>query len=159
MNKVTRRDWVGLATTAGAGACLCGCGGGCATFSKVGTTPAIAVDTYSIEGKTLNVLLDKTPALTRVGGAVKIIDARLPMPLLVARTGDATYAVVSLLCPHRHVEVEYQHQDKLFRCASLGHSKFGLDGKLIKSMTTKESISHYSAALDPADKNRLVVTL
>jgi hypothetical protein len=34
-----------------------------------------------------------------------------------------------------------------------------LDGKLIKSMTTKESISHYSAALDPADKNRLVVTL
>ena len=157
MNKVTRRDWVGLATTAGAGVCLCGCG--CATFSKVGTTPAITADTYTVEGKTLNVLLDKTPALTSVGGAVKIIDARLPMPLLVARTGDATYAVVSLLCPHRHVEVEYQHQDKLFRCASIGHSKFGLDGKLIKSMTTKESISHYSAALDLSDKNRLVVTL
>jgi hypothetical protein len=157
MNKVTRRDWVGLATTAGAGVCLCGCG--CATFSKVGTTPAITADAYTVEGKTLNVLLDKTPALTSVGGAVKMIDARLPMPLLVARTGDATYVVVSLLCPHRHVEVEYQHQDKLFRCASLGHSKFGLDGKLIKSMTTKESISHYSAALDPADKNRLVVTL
>jgi len=157
MNKVTRRDWVGLATTAGAGVCLCGCG--CATFSKVGTTPAITADTYTVEGKTLNVLLDKTPALTSVGGAVKIIDARLPMPLLVARTGDSTYAVVSLLCPHRHVEVEYQHQDKLFRCASIGHSKFGLDGKLIKSMTTKESISHYSATLAPADKNRLVVTL
>jgi hypothetical protein len=157
MNKVTRRDWVGLATTAGAGVCLCGCG--CATFSKVGTTAGIATDAYTVEGKALNVLLDKAPALTSVGGSVKMIDARLPMPLLVARTGDATYAVVSLLCPHRHVEVEYQHQDKLFRCASLGHSKFGLDGKLIKSMTTKKSISHYSAALDPADKNRLVVTL
>jgi hypothetical protein len=157
MNKVTRRDWVGLATTAGAGVCLCGCG--CATFSKVGTTAGIAADAYTVEGKALNVLLDKAPALTSVGGSVKIIDARLPMPLLVARTGDSTYAVVSLLCPHRHVEVEYQHQDKLFRCASLGHSKFGLDGKLIKSMTTKESISHYSATLDPLDKNCLVVPL
>jgi hypothetical protein len=104
-------------------------------------------------------MLDKAPALTNVGGSVKIIDARLPMPLLVARTGEATYTVVSLLCPHRHVEVEYQHQNKLFRCASLGHSKFGLDGKLLKSMTTKESISHYAAALDLDDKNRLVVTL
>ncbi len=159
MKKITRRNMVATLGAAGVGTCVCGLGGGCATFSKVGTTPAITAGTYTVEGKTLKVLLDKTPALTSVGGSVKIIDARLPMPLLVARTGDATYAVVSLLCPHRHVEVEYQHQDKLFRCASIGHSKFGLDGKLIKSMTTKESISHYSAALDLADKNRLVVTL
>jgi hypothetical protein len=103
--------------------------------------------------------LDKTPELSATGGSVKIIDARLPMPLLVARTGETTFAVVSLLCPHRNVEIEYQHQEKHFRCASLGHSQFGLDGKVIKSMTTKESISHYPAALDPSDKNQLLITL
>lgn len=159
MKKVTRRNWVRMASAAGAGACVCGCGGGCATFSKVGTTPAIAPDAYTVETKAMKILLDKTPALAAVGGSVKIIDSSLPTPLIIARTGKTTYAVVSLLCPHRHVEVEYRHGDKLFRCASLGHSKFGLDGKLIKSMTTKESISHYTAALDPADKNSLVVTL
>jgi hypothetical protein len=158
MKKVTRRDWVGLATTAGAGVCLCGCAGGCATFSKVGTTPAVAPDTYSIEGNKLTVQLDKTPALANVGGAVKIINASLPTPLIIARNEEAKYVVVSLLCPHRNVEVEYQHTEKLFRCASLGHSKFATDGKLIKGLT-KKSLSGYPATLDPADKNRLVVTL
>jgi hypothetical protein len=81
------------------------------------------------------------------------------MPLLVARTGETTFAVVSLLCPHRNVEIEYRHQEQHFRCASLGHSKFGLDGKLIKSMTTKECIKHFPAAFDPADKNCLAVSL
>ena len=158
MKKITRRTMVATLGAAGIGTCIYGLSG-CATFTKVGATPPITSGAYTVEAKTLRLILDKTPELAEVGGSVKIIDKRLPMPILVARTGDSTYAVVSLLCPHRNVEMEYQHQDKLFRCASIGHSKFGLDGKLIKSMTTKESISHYSAALDLADKNCLVVTL
>ena len=158
MKKVTRRNWVRMATVAGAGACVCGCGGGCATFSKVGTTPTIAPEAYTVETKTMKILLDKTPALAEVGGAVKIIDSRLPTPVIIGRTGKSAYAVVSLLCPHRGVEVEYRHEDKMFRCASLGHSKFGTDGKLIKGLT-KKSLSPYTATLDPANKNCLLVTL
>jgi len=158
MNKMTRRSMVTAIGAAGAGTCVCGLGGGCATFSKVGDTPAIAADAYAIEGKTLKVTLGKTPALASVGGAVKIIDARLPTSVIIARTGEAEYAAVSLLCPHRGVEVEYRHADKQFRCASLGHSKFGTDGALKKGLT-KKSLTRYTAALDPTDKNRLVVTL
>jgi len=158
MKKVTRRTWVRMATVAGAGACVCGCGGGCATFSKVGTTPTIAPEAYTVKTKTMKVLLDQAPSLANVGGAVKIIDSRLPTPIIIGRTGKSTYAVVSLLCPHRGVEVEYRHEDKMFRCASLGHSKFGTDGKLIKGLT-KKSLSNYITALDPVDKNCLVVTL
>ena len=158
MNKMTRRSMVTAIGAAGAGTCVCGLGGGCATFSKVGNTPAIAAEAYAVEGKTLKVSLDKTPALATVGGSVKIIDSRLPTPLIIGRTGEAEYAVVSLLCPHRGVEVEYRHADKQFRCASLGHSRFGTDGALKKGMT-KKSLSRYAAALDPADKNRLVVAL
>jgi hypothetical protein len=159
MKKVTRRTWIGLAVTACGGIVLCKYASGCATFTKVGSTPAIPAGAYTVDQKLLRILLDKTPELSATGGSVKIIDARLPMPLLVARTGETTFAVVSLLCPHRNVEIEYQHQEKHFRCASLGHSQFGLDGKVIKSMTTKESISHYPAALDPSDKNQLLITL
>ncbi len=144
--------------TAGAGSCVCGLGGGCATFSKVGDTPAIAAEAYTIEGKSLMVALDKAPSLAEIGGSVKIIDKRLATPLIIGRTGESEYAVVSLLCPHRGVEVEYRHTESQFRCASLGHSRFGTDGKLKKGMT-KKSLSHYTAALDPADNTRLVVTL
>ena len=158
MKDMTRRSLVTAIGAAGAGTCVCGLGGGCATFSKVGATPAIAADAYAIETKTLKVTLGKVPPLAAVGGSVKIIDARLPTSVIVARTGEAEYAVVSLLCPHRGVEVEYRPADKQFRCASLGHSKFGTDGALKKGLT-KKSLSRYIATLDPADKNRLVVTL
>ena len=155
---MTRRGMVAAIGTAGAGTCVCGLGGGCATFSKVGDTPAVGADAYTIEGKTLMVALDKTPALAEIGGSVKITDKRLPTPVIIGRTNETEYAVVSLLCPHRGVEVEYQHTESQFRCASLGHSKFGTDGKLKKGLT-KKSLSHYTAALDATNLNRLVVTL
>ena len=158
MNKMTRRNMVTAIGAAGAGTCVCGLGGGCATFSKVVATPAIAADAYAVEAKTLKVTLGKTTPLANVGGSVKVIDARLPTPIIIARTGAGEYAAVSLLCPHRGVEVEYQHERQRFRCASLGHSTFGTDGKLKKGLS-KKSLSRYTAALDPADKNRLVVTL
>ncbi len=157
MKNMTRRSMVTSIGAAGAGTCVCGLGGGCATFSKVGATPAIAADAYAIEATTLKVTLGKTSALASVGGSVKIIDARLPTPIIIARTGEAEYAVVSLLCPHRGVEVEYRHADKQFRCASLGHSKFGTDGTLQKGLADK-GLTRYEAKLAPADGKRLLIT-
>lgn len=157
MNKMTRRSMVTAIGAAGAGTCVCGLGGGCATFSKVGATPAIAADAYVIEAKTLKVTLGKVPPLAAVGGSVKVIDARLPTPIIIARAGEAEYAVVSLLCPHRGVEVEYLHADKQFRCASLGHSTFGEDGSLKKGLARK-GLTRFVAKVDPADMNRLVIT-
>ena len=158
MNNVTRRKWVQLASAAGAGVCICGGTGGCATFTKVGSTPPVPKEAYTLKNKKILLKLDKVQQLGTVGGAVKIIDPQLPTPVIIARAEGDAYHVVSLLCPHRNVEVEYQHADKQFRCASLGHSKFNTDGKLKKGLT-KKSLSHYEAALDPADKNCLVVTL
>ena len=157
MKNMTRRSMVTSIGAAGAGTCVCGLGGGCATFSKVGATPVIAADAYAVEAKTLKVTLGKTSALASVGGSVKIIDARLPTPIIIARTGEAEYAVVSLLCPHRGVEVEYRHADKQFRCASLGHSKFGTDGALQKGLANK-GLTRCEAKLDPADGKRLLIT-
>lgn len=154
---MTRRDVVTAIGLAGTGACVCGMNQGCATFTKKGKTPAIAAEAYVIEGNVLRVALDKVPPLAVVGGSVKVIDARLPTPIIIARTGEADYAVVSLLCPHRGVEVEYQHGQQRFRCASLGHSKFGTDGALQKGLAYKGLIRH-EARLDPADGKRLLIT-
>ena len=157
MNNITRRSLVTAIGAAGAGTCVCGMGGGCATFTKKGKTPAIAAEAYVIEGNTVKVALDKVPGLVAVGGSVKVIDSRLPTSIIIARKGESDYAVVSLLCPHRGVEVEYQHEEKRFRCASLGHSTFGTDGTLQKGLADK-GLTRYEAKLDPADGKRLLIT-
>ena len=157
MKKMTRRGMVTALGAAGAGTCVCGLNGGCATFTKKGKTPAIEAEAYVIDGSTVKVALDKVPPLAAVGGSFKIIDSRLPTPIIIARKGETEYAVVSLLCPHRGVEVEYQHEEKRFRCASLGHSKFGTDGALQKGLANK-GLTRFVAQLDPADSKRLLIT-
>ena len=148
MTKISRRDFIaGLAGATGAGACLCGASG-CATFTKIGNTPAIATDAYAIEGRTVTVALDKVPELGAVGGAVKVIDPRLPQSMIVGRTGATEYVAVSLRCPHRGVEVEYRHDDRQFRCASLGHSTFGTDGAR-KRGPAKTSLRAFEVKLNP----------
>ena len=157
MKHMTRRNMVAAIGMAGAGICVCGLNEGCATFTKKGTTPAIAAEAVVIEGNAVKVALDKVPELDTVGGSVKVIDPRLPTPIIIARKGESEYAVVSLLCPHRGVEVEYQHEQQRFRCASLGHSKFATDGALQKGMADK-GLTRYEAKLDPADGKRLLIT-
>ncbi|MFA5189667.1 MAG: hypothetical protein WC740_03020 [Verrucomicrobiia bacterium] len=155
MSKISRRKFIGNAAVAGTGACICGLGG-CATFTKVGNTPPIPSDAYTIESNKLTISLEKVAALAKVGGSVKIADVKLPQSLIVARTGDSDYAVVSIKCPHRGAEVEYQHDAKEFRCASLGHSTFKTDGTFIKGFAGK-SLTKFTALLDSSNKNRLTV--
>ena len=157
MTEINRRKFITGLAAAGAGTCLCGAGSGCATFSKVGHTPAIAPGAYGIDGRTLTIDLAKVPELGAIGGAVKITDPRLPQPMIVGRIAEAEYAAVSLLCPHRGVEVEYQPQDRQFRCASLGHSTFATDGARKKGLA-KKSLTQFGAHLDPARKGSLIIS-
>jgi len=157
MKKVTRRSLVAALGVAGAGVCVCGMNEGCATFTKKGRTPAMDAAAYVIEGRTITVALDKVSGLAAVGGSVKVIDPRLPTPVIIARKSESEYAAVSLLCPHRGVEVEYQHEQQRFRCASLGHSKFATDGALQKGLADK-GLTRFEAQLDPADSKRLLLT-
>ncbi len=157
MAKISRRQFIVGAAAAGTGACVCGLGG-CATVTKVGDTPAISSTAYRVENKRMQIDLRNAPELAKVGGSVKIIDGKLSQPIIIARTGEAQYAAVSLLCPHRSVEVEYQHADRQFRCASLGHSTFGEDGCLRNGFADKP-LTRFDAKLDPSDKTRLIVTL
>lgn len=155
MSRINRRKFIKGVVVAGT--CACGMSG-CATFTKTGSTPSIPAGAYTVENKSIKIALDKVPELAQTGGAVKIIDTRLPQPVIVGRSGDADYAVVSIKCPHRGVEVEYKHADKQFRCASIGHSTFAMDGTCKKGMT-KKSLSRFDAKLDPSNKNTLIISL
>ncbi len=156
MTQIHRREFLEtLAAAAGAGVCACGAGG-CATFSKTGSTPAIAADAYTIEGRTATIRLGKVPELASVGGAVKIIDLRLPQPIIVGRAGDAEFFALSLLCTHRGVEVEYRHADRQVRCASLGHSRFGTDGSRVRG-PARRPLQRIDTKLNPDEQGGALV--
>ena len=130
MKQIDRREFIArnLEGLALAGACACGLSG-CATFTKVGKTPSLPPHAYAVEPPAkATVFLDRTPALGVVGGSAKILDPALVEPLIVARVDGERFVAASLRCPHRGVELEYEPVRRAFRCASLGHSRFDLDG-------------------------------
>lgn len=144
MNKINRREFI--ETAALAGACACGLTG-CATFTKIGDTLPIESAAYKAElPDKVTVTLNKAPSLAAPGKAVKIVDPALSDPLIIARVEQDKYVVASLRCPHRGVELEYQADQKRFRCASLGHSKFALDGRKLGGPAPRE-IKVYAASV------------
>jgi Rieske Fe-S protein len=132
-------------TVAVTSTCLCSLGS-CATITKSGRTPAINSDALAFSEGILTIDLSKETNLEQVGGAVKIIHNDIPEGMIIARVDDDRFAIASLLCPHRGVEVEYNHSHGHFKCASLGSSKFALDGEFISGAAEKP-LKQYEASL------------
>jgi len=135
MTKISRKAFLAGGATAvaaaAAGACLC-TKTGWATISGMGTTPGIAPDAYDMaKDNSIRIHLDRVPELAQVGGSIKIVDANLPDALIVVRETEDTYLAASIKCTHRGVEVEYRPEDKCFKCASLGGSRFKTSGEKV----------------------------
>jgi len=130
MARMSRRQFVVRGTAAAVGgASVCGLTG-CATFTKIGHTPPIEREAYQVEPPDkVTVVLGKSLTLAKTGAAVKIVDPALADPLIIAHVESGKFVVASLRCPHRGVELEYQPDKQRFCCASLGHSRFALDGR------------------------------
>ena len=138
MKNITRREFIktSAVTVAVTSTCLCGLTG-CATITKIGDTPSVAPESFILRADTLTVDLSKEPILSKVGGAVKIRDAAIPDGIILAHVEEQRFEIASLLCPHRGVEVEYDHKNRQFECASLGSSTFTLDGANISGPAGK----------------------
>jgi Rieske Fe-S protein len=148
MENMNRRQFLkkGTITVAITSTCLCSLNS-CATITKNGRTPAIDADSLTFSDNILTIDLSKEPNLDIVGGAVKIKHDDIPNGIIIARVDENRFAIASLLCPHRGVEVEYDHSQNQFKCASLGSSKFTQEGKYI-SGPAKEPLKEYEATLE-----------
>ena len=125
--------------------CLCGMTG-CATFTKIGSTPSINPDSFTLANTLLTIDLAKEMILSKVGGAVKIKHPDLPDGVIIAHVDEQRYEVASLLCTHRGVEVEYDQELANFTCASLGGSRYGIDGKNLGG-PAEEPLKEFEASL------------
>lgn len=153
---VTRREF--MATTAAVGACMCGLNG-CFVFSLEGDTPQIHPPAYAIEETSRNVEIvintEKVPELLNEGRAVKVIDPRLKDSIIIANTGGKGFAALSIACPHNGFEVEYIHDQKIFKCISVSRAEFARDGEVLNGPPRKPLASYPIRRQD----DRLIVTI
>ena len=148
MKKISRRRFVvgsGAAVSIAA-AGICCTKTGRATITGVGTTPAINPEACAITDKELRIDLDKELRLKTIGNAVKILDDKLKEPLIIVQETQGTYIAASIKCTHRGVEVEYRPDDKCFKCAGLGRSRFKTDGTKISGFA-KMPLKSYPVSL------------
>ncbi len=147
MADIDRRDFIkkSAASIAVTSACLCGLSG-CATYTGISKTPDASPGSIAFDGTLLTVNLASEPALRQVGGAVKVRNTDFPDGLIIARVEEGRYAIASLLCTHRGVELEYDHERTRFQCPSLGSSVFSLDGARVSGMA-RQPLKSYEAAL------------
>ncbi len=148
MVDIDRREFLiqGATTVLVTSTCLCGLGG-CAAYTGIGNTPAAAPGSVALNGNVLTVKLAAEPALSNVGGAVKVLDASIPEGLIIARVEENKFEIASLLCTHRGVELEYDHERARFQCPSIGRSVFAFDGARV-SGPARRPIRAYDAELN-----------
>ena len=148
MQNIKRRDFLKASAMAMVvtSTCLCGLNG-CATFTKIGHTLDVRPEALSRKDHELLIDLSKEHTLNRVGGSVKIKNEHVPGGIIIAHTEENTYQIVSLSCPHRGAEVEYDSQKRRFECASLGSSTFALDGRNIGG-PAKRTLKKYDARIE-----------
>ena len=124
-----RREFLERTLLAATAAFLAGCAGGVTTTQL---TP-------------LTIRLADYPSLAAVGGiAVINSNQRGGAPLAVARTGDASYVALSLVCPHRGGTVESLGTS--FECPVHG-ARFSANGTWTGGQPTS-SLSRYTVQLD-----------
>jgi len=128
---------------------------GCATFTKVGDTPAIDPASYTLADNILTIDLSRETGLSKVGGSVKVKHADIPDGIIIAHVDTDEFEIASLLCTHRGVEVEYDHGKKNFQCASLGGSRFSMGGRRVSGPAEKPLKGYDAVLTDSRLKIRL----
>jgi nitrite reductase/ring-hydroxylating ferredoxin subunit len=125
---MTRRNLLRSAAVFGGApcACLAGASRDCCIL------PAPPVDAVKIEPGLVTVDLARTPELGRTGGAVKIVDEKRNLRILVARPAKDRFVALDEKCTHGGGALTYVHRHQHLYCTCWGHSKFALDGSVIR---------------------------
>ena len=96
------------------------------------TIPDIPADAVTIQPGVVTIDLARTPALTRTGGFVKIVDPARRLQLIVACPARNHYVALDQKCTHGGGPLTYVHRHKHLYCTCWGHAKFALDGTVLR---------------------------
>ena len=103
-------------------------------------TPAQTAGAAASPSDEVVLKMEDASPLSNVGGA-KTIETKAGK-IIVARTGETSFAACSAICPHRGGPIEYDAQAKEFFCP-WHRSRFALDGKVLRP-PARESLRSYA---------------
>jgi Rieske Fe-S protein len=83
-------------------------------------------------------------ALSKVGGS-EVVTTEAAGKIIVARTGESSFAACSAICTHKGAVLEYDHGSKKFVCP-LHNSEFDLTGKVVGGPAKTNLKSYVSQA-------------
>jgi nitrite reductase/ring-hydroxylating ferredoxin subunit len=128
MNRMTRRGWLQTgALLAGAPcACLAEASHDCCTL------PEAPADAIRFEPDLLTIDLGRTPELSRTGSAIKVVEPGRQVQMVIARPAKDQFVALDQKCTHGGGALTYVHKHKHLYCTCWGHSKFALDGSVIR---------------------------
>ena len=128
MNPLTRRRWLetGVVLAGAPCACLAAASRECCTIP---TPPADAV---RVQPGLVTIDLSRTQELSRTGSFIKIADTSRKLNLLVARPAKDRFVALDQVCTHGGGALTYVHRHQHIYCTCWGHSKFALDGSVLR---------------------------
>jgi nitrite reductase/ring-hydroxylating ferredoxin subunit len=128
MKPITRRAWLeaGALLSGAPCACLAQASNDCCVV------PEVPLDGVRIQPGLVTIDLARTPVLQRTGAAVKVIDTARKLQVIVARPAKNQYVALDQKCTHGGGALTYVHKHKHLYCTCRGHSKFALDGSVLR---------------------------
>ena len=128
MKPITRRGWLQAGTLLSGAPCACLA----QASNDCCTVPEAPPDGVRIQTGLVTVDLDRTPVLHRTGAAVKIIDAARKLQVIVAHVAKDQFVALDQKCTHGGGALTYVHKHKHLYCTCWGHSRFALDGSVLR---------------------------
>jgi len=149
-----RREF--LETTAGVVLISCGCSG-CSAFTGVSDMDELAQDLMLLNNGEVKISLDKVPKLKEKGYGLKfhVAGPENEIKIVLVHANDDQFYALENKCTHGGRELVYRADDEIMRCTSFGHSKFELDGDLVKG-PAKRDLMHFPIT---ADHNEIIITI
>jgi nitrite reductase/ring-hydroxylating ferredoxin subunit len=131
-------------------ACACGIYfmNGCNAITGNSDSPHLSKNTYSFSQGTLLPDLIKIPEFKRNGGSVKLEEPDRKLKIIVAKTGDHAFVALRDRCSHGGRELDYFRDQSIFRNVSFGHSRFDLEGNVMKGPAKNLLLKYNSILVD-----------
>lgn len=109
-------------------------------------------ESFTVKGHQMYVHFDHTNKLCQPGGSLKLsyIDSKTlkRVKVLVINSRESGYVTVENCCPQCGSELEYDSTSGIINCVSIAHSKFNLQGEVIKGPAREKLHIFHSQIID-----------
>ena len=99
------------------------------------SAPEVSRESFSYQGDTLILDLNKASELRAVGSARAVVDVVRKLNIIVAHSEKRRFVALDRSCTHGGAQCAYNHKRRTLQCTSLNHAEYDLNGTLLHGRT------------------------